>query len=330
MQPLFDPVRISVPALVRLSGIGAGLQLGGGRIRARQGGDYLSPFKGRGMEFSESRPYQPGDDVRNIDWRVTARTGRAHTKIFREERERPVFLSVDFRPSMFFATRGRYKAVAAAHLAGIIGWSAAHQGDRIGGVIYSDAEHHEVKPQRGRRGVLRFIRELVIHPAWQSRGAGAAQPAYAESATTDPATADLAKADPAKAGFRALLRLRRVVRPGSMVFLLSDFHWLDARSARQVGRLAQHNDVVLVFLFDPLERTLPPPGHYRINDGAREMVLDTHDRALVEGHARRFAEREQALGQLARQQGLRLVRYCTDQDPAEALRLGLGGARPRP
>lgn len=305
MQQTFDPVRISVPALVRLSGVGEGLTLGGGRIRARQGGDYLSPFRGRGMEFSESRPYQPGDDVRNIDWRVTARTGRAHTKMFREERERPVFLSVDFRSSMFFATRGRYKAVAAAHMAGLVGWSAAHQGDRIGGVIYSDTDHHEVKPQRGRQGVLRFIRELAAHPAWESRGTGA---------------------DATDAGLRALLRLRRVVRPGSMVFLFSDFHWFDARTAHQVGRLAQHNDVVLVFLFDPLERALPPPGHYRISDGNDERVLDTHDRELVAGHARRFAERVDALAQLARRHGMRLVRYCTDQDPAEVLRLGLGGA----
>lgn len=308
MQPRFDPVRISVPALVRLSGAGAGLQLGGGRILARQGGDYLSPFKGRGMEFSESRPYQPGDDVRNIDWRVTARTGRAHTKMFREERERPVFLSVDFRPSMFFATRGRFKAVAAAELAGIIGWSAAHRGDRIGGVIWSDAGHHEVKPQRGRQGVLRFIRELALHPAWDTRGSGA---------------------DAADAGLRSLMRLRRVVRPGSMVFVVSDFDWLDARAARQVGRLAQHNEVVLVFLSDPLERTLPPPGLYRISDGAAECVLDTFDRELVERHARRFAGREAALVQLARQHGLRLVRVGTEQDPAEALRAGLGNGRGR-
>lgn len=308
MQPAFDPVRISVPALVRLSGAGEALQLGGGRVLARQGGDYLSPFKGRGMEFSESRPYQPGDDVRNIDWRVTARTGRAHTKMFREERERPVFLGVDFRPSMFFATRGRYKAVAAAHLAGLIGWSAARRGDRIGGVIFSDAGHHEVKPQRGRRGVLRFIRELALHAAWDTGGRGA---------------------DAADAGLRALLRLRRIVRPGSMVFLLSDFHWFDARAARQVGRLARHNEVVLLLLSDPVERALPPPGLYRISDGVTEQVLDTFDRDLVQAHARRYAERNAALAQLARQHGLRIVRYSTEQDPAEALRAGLESSGPR-
>lgn len=308
MQPAFDPVRISVPALVRLSSAGAALQLGGGRVLARQGGDYLSPFKGRGMEFSESRPYQPGDDVRNIDWRVTARTGRAHTKLFREERERPVFLGVDFRPSMFFATRGRFKSVAAAQLAGLIGWSAAHRGDRIGGVIFSDAGHHEVRPQRGRPGVLRFIRELAVHAAWDTGGRGD---------------------DVADAGLRALLRLRRLVRPGSMVFLLSDFHWFDARAARQLGRLARHNDVVLLPVSDPVERALPPPGLYPVSDGTAEQVLDTFDRELVENHARRHEERVAALAQLARQQGLRLVPCGTEQEPIDVLRAGLdpGGAR---
>lgn len=306
-----DPVRISVPALVQLNRLGEGLPLGGGRILARQGGDYLSPFKGRGMEFSESRPYQPGDDVRNIDWRVTARTGRAHTKMFREERERPVFLFVDFRRSMFFATRGRYKAVAAAHMASLIGWGAAHKGDRIGGVIFSDQEHHELKPQRGRSAVLRFIRQMATHPAWGPRAARAAG----------------ADAD---AGLRALMRLRRVVRPGSLVFLLSDFRWLDERARLQVARLAQHNETVLVFMFDPLEQALPPPGRYRVSDGVAELLLDTFNRDQAETYAQRFAERETALALLARQHGMRLVRYCTEQDPAEALRAGLvSGVRPR-
>ncbi len=309
MHEQMDPVRISVPALVRLSRLGEGLGLGEGRILARQGGDYLAPFKGRGMEFSESRPYQPGDDVRNIDWHVTARTGRTHTKMFREERERPVFVFADFRPSMFFATRGRYKAVAAAHMASLIGWGAAHKGDRFGGVIFSDSEHHELKPQRGRAAVLRFINQMVSHPAW---GASVAPAAGADT------------------GSRALVRLRRVVRPGSLVFLLSDFRWLDERTRLQLARLAQHNEIVLTFIFDPLERTLPPPGRYRVSDGAAELLLDTFDRHHADDYARRFAERDATLTLLARQHGMHLVRYCTEQDPAEALRAGLrSGLRPR-
>jgi uncharacterized protein (DUF58 family) len=302
MEPQADLTRVGVPGLVLLSRAGATLPLGGGRILARQGGDYLSPFRGRGMEFSESRPYQPGDDVRNIDWRVTARTGRAHTKLFREERERPVFLCVDFRASMFFATRGRFKAVAAAQMAALAGWAAALQGDRIGGMIFADTEHHELKPQRGRGAVLRFIRALVSHPAWY---------------------ADRRGAPAADAGHKALARLRHVVRPGSLVFLFSDFRWLDEPAQLALGRLARHSDVVPVFISDPVERALPPPGLYRVSDGAAEIVIDTGAPSLTAAYARRFAERDGALAQLARRHDLRVIRYGTEQDPVAALRDGL-------
>jgi uncharacterized protein (DUF58 family) len=301
METAADPVGISIPALVRLTRPAEGLRLSEGRILARQGGNYLSPFRGRGMEFSESRPYQPGDDVRNIDWRVTARTGRAHTKLFREERERPVLLCVDFRPSMFFATRGRYKAVAAAHMAALVAWSAAHRGDRIGGVLFSEGDHHEIRPQRGRAAVLRFIREMVNHSAWKRRGVAPG------------------RGDP-DAGLRALARLRRVVRPGSLVVLLSDFRWLDDRARRQLARLSAHNEIVLLFLFDPVEQHLPPPGYYRVSDGAGELLLDTMDDGLTADYARRFAEREAALERTARQLRLRLARCSTAQDPVAALR----------
>ena len=117
------PANITTAGLIALSKKSRGLSLKSGLIGALQAGDYQSAFKGRGMEYDESRLYQPGDDIRNIDWRVTARTGKAHTKLFREERERPVHLWVDFRAPMFFATRGKFKAVIAAELAGLFAWT---------------------------------------------------------------------------------------------------------------------------------------------------------------------------------------------------------------
>ena len=124
-----DAVRITVPALVALNRSAAGLSLRSARVRARMSGEYISRFKGRGMEFDESRPYQPGDDVRNLHWRVMARTGKPFTKLFHEERERPVFVWIDLRSRMFFGTRGAYKAVVAARAAalprGVVGLPAA-------------------------------------------------------------------------------------------------------------------------------------------------------------------------------------------------------------
>jgi uncharacterized protein (DUF58 family) len=301
-----DLVTVTVPSLVRLSRQAQGLSLGRRRILAEQSGGYGSPFRGRGMEFDESRPYQPGDDIRNINWRVTARTGRTHTKLFREERERPVFLWLDLRHTMFFATRGRFKAVIAAELGALLAWSAAFNGDRVGAVVFSEEAHRETRPERGKGGVLRFIRETAAHPAWAAERHGR---------------------DAAQAAGRALLHLRRLARPGSALFLISDFRHLPEQSWNDLLRLSARHDVVLVFLHDPLERELPPPGRYRISDGRAEHVLDTFDQSLVEQHRQRF---EQHLGKLratARSGGMRLVVCSTADDPASVLQAQMGARR---
>ncbi|MFT7457838.1 MAG: hypothetical protein ACI909_000506, partial [Planctomycetota bacterium] len=231
-----EAVHISVPVLVQLSRFAAHLPLGSEKILARQSGDYQSPFKGRGMEFDESRLYQAGDDIRHIDWRVTARTGKTHSKLFREERERQVFIWLDLRAAMFFATRGMYKSVIASRLASLLAWSAIHRGDRVGGVIFSDDIHHELKPQRGKTGALRLINQMVKHPTWK------------ESNTAD-------KDDTAV--LRSIVRLRRVARPGSLIFMLSDFRNLDEKTESQLLLMSRHTDIVMVFIYDQLEQSLP-------------------------------------------------------------------------
>ena len=125
------------------------------------GGPYLTKLKGRGMEFAEARSYQYGDDVRHIDWRVTARTGTTHTKLFREERERPVMLVLDLSRRMFFGTRQRLKSVQAARIAALTGWRALLRGDRVGGVIYSEEMHREYKPRSDRRHFLRLLSNIM-------------------------------------------------------------------------------------------------------------------------------------------------------------------------
>lgn len=150
-------VSTNLKMLINLAKPAANLKLFRSGIRAQQSGGYLSRTKGRGMEFDEVRPYQPGDDIRSIDWRVTARTDKTHTKLFREERERPVFISVDYRASMQFATRGVFKAVQAAKLAALLAWVAQRQGDRIGGQIFTDNSCRELKPQSGKQAVLHFL-----------------------------------------------------------------------------------------------------------------------------------------------------------------------------
>ena len=298
-----DVVRVTTEGLIRLNDSAVSLCLESSAIRAQRSGPYLSAFKGRGMEFDEARLYQPGDDIRNLDWRVTARTGKPHTKLFREERERPVFIWVDYRAPMFFATRGVYKAVFAANAAGILAWSASQHGDRVGGVIFSENVHHEIKPQRGKSAVLRLIKQLVEHPAWEST----------QSASEDNSAAQ-----------HAMARLPRLVRPGSLIFLVSDFRRFNKKAESHLSQVARHNDVVMVFIHDPLESGLPPAGHYRLSDGCKEITMNTRDLELTRAYRNRFDNHVGRLETLARQHHAYLLACCTNQDPFCSLQRGLG------
>jgi uncharacterized protein (DUF58 family) len=159
--PSLDRVEPQLRELMSLAGGARALPSWSRSIRAPQSGQYLSTLRGRGMEYDESRPYQPGDDIRQLDWRVTARTGKPHTKLFREERERPVFICVDYRRAMFFATKGVFKAVQAARLAALLAWRAQQQGDRVGGLVFADAIHHELPPRRNRTATLQWLKLLA-------------------------------------------------------------------------------------------------------------------------------------------------------------------------
>src|SRR5690606_13561386 len=166
-----SPVAVTLRDLLELRGPGEALTINAPRVRVVTSGAHLSPYKGRGIEFDESRPYQPGDDLRTIDWRVTARTGKPHTKIFREERNRPVIVWLDLRKPMLFATRGAYKAVRAAELAMLVGWSAIANGDRLGGLVFAEGAHHELRPALGGRAALRFAQAVATPSLWDGRAA---------------------------------------------------------------------------------------------------------------------------------------------------------------
>lgn len=296
------PANITTADLIALSKKSRGLSLKSGLIGALQAGDYQSAFKGRGMEYDESRLYQPGDDIRNIDWRVTARTGKAHTKLFREERERPVHLWVDFRAPMFFATRGKFKAVIAAELASLFAWTAQRQGDRVGGIVFSDTVHHELKPQRGKSAVLRLIKHMVEHPSWQ-------QPEVNE--------------ENQQGLLHSLINLRRLVKPGSMVILLSDFRGLDEDCRSHLIRLRQHNEVVMVHIYDWLEEFLPPAGNYRITNGKQELEFDTHNQKLIDEHTNKFNAHKELLIKTARSCHMNYLCCRTEDDPEKVIKEGL-------
>lgn len=297
---------VSPQSLIQLRNEAAKLPLDSGKIHARQGGAYLSSFKGRGMEFDECRMYLPGDDIRSMDWKVTARTGEAHTKVFREERERPVLLWLDLNPSMFFATRGAFKSVIATKAATLLAWSTAANNDRLGALVFSAASsghsHIEMRPKRGKSAALDFIRRTCNHPAWNN-------------GNTNTQARNMAL---------SMSRLRKVAKPGSLIFLLSDFREMDKQAKSHLINIAKHNDIVLVKIFDPVENALPSSGNYKVSDGFNEIPLNTFNKKLQDTYHQRFLQHHEELRKLCQQHRMHLISISTQDDVLQSLQQGLG------
>ncbi len=300
-----SPISVSQSGLIRLSGPARAIALDVMRINSLQTGAYVSHFRGRGMEFDESRPYQPGDDPRNIDWRVTARSSEAYTKLFREERERPVLIMTDLRSNMHFATKGCFKSVNAARAAALLAWAAHHRGDRLGGLVFGDSRHREMRPRLGRQAALRYVHELVTHPDWKS-------------------STDQGAVDEEPPLTQAMAMLRRVAHPGSLVIIISDFIGLSRAAKSYLTGIARHNEVLAVFLSDPLERQLPPPGRYRLVSHDDEMAIDTYANNARSEYRHAFQERVKEMEVFCHRYGIHLMPLSTDDDPVQSLQQTLG------
>lgn len=269
------------------------------RAHEPRGGTLHSPFRGRGMEYAESRPYSAGDDVRHVDWRVTARSGQLHSKLFHAERERVSAVVMDASPAMAFGTRGCFKSVQAARLAALFAWLALGEGDRLAGVACG-ASAADMPVTGGRRGVLRLLDHLI---AWQPAPAPATLQAAADGGLAD-----------------ALQRLERVLRPGSHVLLTLDASSIDEASARVLSRLSRHHDVLACVLADALECEPLPPGRYPISDGQHRAWLHIADVAQAEALRQRLsAPRLKAL-EMLKWANVRAHAVRTDHDPVLALR----------
>lgn len=280
MRPITaSPVRVTQRELIDIARQVHGLELRNLRIRVAGDGDMPSTLMGRGMEFEEVRSYQQGDDPRHIDWRVTARTGEPYTKVFREERERPVLVALDLRASMHFATLGVYKSVFAARLAAALAWIAAANGDRIGGFVFAEDFHAELKPRTGNKAVLRLVHTITNAPVWEPAGG-------------DPNRASAAL-------LNALRGLRRVARKGALVALFTDARNWNELSLQALSQLRKGNDVLIFHHCDPLEIRLPAPAQYFIKTPRGSFAADFAAGTTRESHANAFSERAAALSSLA-------------------------------
>jgi uncharacterized protein (DUF58 family) len=255
-----EGIAVDLAELIALKQVAASLKFVD-VARSPFNGNQISPLRGRGMDFSEVRNYQAGDEIRHMEWRVTARTGRPHIKLYQEERERPVIILVDLNPSMFFGTRIAFKSVIATKLAALLTWTVIKQGDRIGGLFFSSNSHHEFPPTRREAQVLPMLGALCKlgnqRPDFESR------PKRLQD---------------------ALISLRRVVKPGTVVALISDFYTMDAACETHLRRLTNYNQIIAYHICDPLEMAPPKPNQYAITNGEENFLLDTRNAHVYEAY----------------------------------------------
>jgi len=293
-----DGIRPSLPELVALRGSVSG------RRNARLGrhgvtGHALSPLRGRGMEYAESRDYVAGDDARHIDWRLTARTGRAHTKLFQAERERLTLIVADTAPSLYFGTRVRFKSVQAARAGAVAAWAAARDGDRIA-ALRGSVRESPVTPASGARGALRVLDALV---RW-----------YSQSPEEDAGLAI------------ALDHAQRLLRPGSRLVVLADPRSIAGIAERRWPGLTQHHEVIVLLLTDPLE-TAPPKSAVPFSTEGHRVELDLASVGQRQRWLREFAAHVEAAVASLPARGVR-VQELTSSAPSESWLPLLGRSRP--
>lgn len=268
-------------------------------------GRHASRLRGRGLTFEELRRYRPGDDIRSIDWRATARLRSAHVRVFSEERDRPVLLVVDQRTTMFFGSARTTKATVAAEGAALAAWRTIDRGDRVGAVIFGDEELVEIRPQRSRGTVLRICHELARMNERLS------------ASTTASATVSLND---------ALRRAVNVALHDHLVILITDYDGDDETTRKLTTRLAAHNDVLAVLVYDPLGIRLPSTGPLVVTDNQRQFSVPESG-----SFGQRFEAQFQArCDQLRERLGdirIPILPICTHESVPEQIQQALGRRR---
>jgi len=298
-----EGVAISLEELTRLRSEGERLHMRNSeRVGTVLAGSHRTPFRGRGMEFAEVRGYQAGDDPRSIDWKVTARTGQVHTKLFHEERERPVLFLLDLSGSMRFGTRKCFKSVQAARLMALLGFAALAKGDRVGGVVIGDDTLSVFRALRSRRRWLAMLDKTAELSAPTASG-------------------ELFPEQAACLG-KAMRRILALSVPGCQVVIFSDFYDLNQEFETSFRLLARRTDLRVVHLFDPLEHDAPPKGNYRISNGRNLAEIDASIAKLRQSWGQQLASREKHLEDLCRSQQAAYFRASTADETSDLLTLG--------
>jgi len=302
-------------------------------IHGQMSGNYLSRNKGRGMEFDEVRHYQTGDDIRAIDWRVTARTGKTHTKLFREELERPVLIATDLSANMHFGSQLLFKSVQAAHVASLVAWHAKNRGDRLGGIVFNQHEHLELKPRSRKEGVLHYLHALMsLH---QSLYSSQNQPPTKQSANNLSAS---------NLGYfnENCARIRQLAKPGSLVYLITDAQPIkdmliknpqqqtalsqEISALRHLTQISQHCELVICLITDPLEHELPASSvklNVTLTDGNNRQQLTLGDKNTASTYKQQAETVFEQCSKLLTKAGARVISFSAGQTLEQQLKDGM-------
>jgi len=266
-------------------------------------GRYASRLRGRGLNFEEMRRYLPGDDVRTIDWRVTARTRQPHVRVYTEEKDRAVLLLVDQRANMFFGSRDRMKSVTAAELAALGAWRALDAGDRVGGVVFNDTEVTDIRPQRSQQAVMSIL-GTVVEMNQRLRVGTDIEP--------NPGMLN-----------EALRKAVRLAPHDVLVVIISDFFGVDSETERLSASLARHNDVLGLLVHDPLR--LNPQGHsISVSDGNLQMQMDLGNKKVREKLAEDYRLEQERITHFLKKLSAPLLLVSNEGDVVKQVRRLLG------
>ena len=297
-----ERVYTSLEQLVRLQHQAVGFSfLPRQPIHSLLAGRHGSKLRGRGLNFEELRRYRSGDDIRMLDWKVTRRLKKPHVRVYTEEKERVITLVIDQRVPMFFGSSQLMKSVVAAQLSALAGWRGLAGGDRVGAVIFNDTDVVELKPQRSRHQLLRIFNAVVSFNH---------QLSVAQSN------------NPTNHGQinRVLKQVSQQATHDNLICIISDLTGANTTTDQAISRLSQHNDVLLGFVYDPLENRLPEGGKLAVSDGELQIEIDTNDIKLRERYEAQFDDRIQRARDYFQKRGVPVLPINTEQAVAIQLR----------
>lgn len=273
-------------------------------IHSLLAGRHASRLRGRGLNFEEIRHYLPGDDIRNVDWKVTARTKKPHTKAFTEERDRPTLLITDQRISMFFGSQVNMKSVTAAELAALAAWRVISAGDRVGAIVFNDHDMQTIKPQRSNDSVMNILNTLVEKNHALN---------VSTSTLTNPGMLNT-----------ALSHALRLAKHDFLICIISDFDGADEESKRLITLLSQHNDVIAALIYDELETALPESEKLLVSDGKLQLEINTNESSFREKFSHEFSQRLNIIKETLLKREIPVLTINTVDGVAEQVRHILG------